>query len=300
MFLELEGDFDITLGKWEPYENTVTEDLTKSTFDFRRDMVYLHPRTSMLMFGPKNATARQVQYLSIPGYADYKKRKNCGDDGWNEVKKVKSVFVVTVTVFEGIPMNDVFKVVQYWPFNGNECDNMKCSVKIACSIHILKSTMFKGQIAQGTREELSMLCKKYISFAKSHIDDCLANGGGGEGGEEEVQEDATSRAESAVPGSAPARKVSVGSASRRPSTKKVDATSGAHLSNSTSFVTHSPSSTLWTDNKILLIILVLLVVAMIILLFTFISHVKASDKLLTELLNAVVDINQKKCELHKW
>jgi len=105
------------------------------------------------MFGPKNAPATQVQYLYLPCKSNI-------PGGVKSVEELKAFnpsrgLVLTITQFDGIPMADVFKVMQYWTFeSGANLSNRTCSVKVGVAIHYVKSSMFKSQIFNGTKEEL--------------------------------------------------------------------------------------------------------------------------------------------------
>ena len=181
-FLESEGDLEIELGEWEVLNEVVAKDSSKLKFHFQRSCTYLHPRTSMLMFGPKNATARQIQYLHIPEWAD----KEAGDVSvahLNKMQPVSNAIVMTATQFEGIPMADVFKVYMYWTFeavrsakeqsssNSSNSSNSSgkapaslCRVRMGLRVDYLKSTMLKSQIFAGTKEELEALSKQWEQF----------------------------------------------------------------------------------------------------------------------------------------
>lgn len=67
--------------------------------------------------------------------------------------KPKQFMVLLVTQLHGIPMSDVFKVLQYWSFDSVGPNN-SCKVQVGMGIHFLKSTLFKSQIVNGTKDEL--------------------------------------------------------------------------------------------------------------------------------------------------
>ena len=105
------------------------------------------------MFGPKNAPATQVQYLYLP----CKNNKPGGVKSVEDLKTFKPSrrLVLTITPFDGIPMEDVFKVMQYRTFeSAGDLSNRTCTVKVGVAIHYVKSSMFKSQILNGTKEEL--------------------------------------------------------------------------------------------------------------------------------------------------
>lgn len=102
------------------------------------------------MFGPKNAPATQVQYLYLP----CKENIAGAAKGVDDLRRFKPSrgLVLTITQFDGIPMADVFKVMQYWTFES--LTNSSCTVRVGVAMHYIKSTMFKSQILNGTKEEL--------------------------------------------------------------------------------------------------------------------------------------------------
>jgi hypothetical protein len=162
------------------FNEVVAKDSSKLQFHFQRACTYLHPRTSMLMFGPKNATARQVQYLHIPEWVD-KESSLVTVANLNKLHPISNAIVMTATQFEGIPMADVFKVYMYWTFEAvrtaeeqSECSTGErtgeataaslCRVRMGLRVDYLKSTMLKSQIFAGTKEELVVLCKQWEQF----------------------------------------------------------------------------------------------------------------------------------------
>lgn len=156
LFLQSEGDFDIDMSDWEPHHNTVEGDAARLTYQFKRKCQYMHPRTSMLMFGPKNATANQMQYLHLPSSIDI------------TVKRPQYGFILTCTQFDGIPMADVFRVLQYWSFERAED---RVVLRMGMYVHFVKSTLLKGQVIAGSKDELTILVKKYVAFISSRIDE---------------------------------------------------------------------------------------------------------------------------------
>ena len=151
-FLENEGDLDIEYGEWNTYaECYVAEDPCKFPYQYSRLVSYAHPRTTMLMFGPKNAPAMQSQYLHVI----------------EGTRVAPSKFVVlTVTQFDGIPMADTFKVVQYWCYE--QCTN-ECITRVGVTVHFMKSTMFKSQVISGVRNELKVAVKQWCNYIDNLI-----------------------------------------------------------------------------------------------------------------------------------
>jgi hypothetical protein len=174
-FLESEGDIEIQMSEWEPFNELVEKDLSKLTFHFRRTCTYLHPRTSMLMFGPKNATAQQVQYLHLPEWVG-KETSHVTVENLNKMYPVSNAIVMSATQFEGIPMSDVFKVYMYWTFEAVRSSEEQsgatsemtiaslCRVRMGLRVDFLKSTMLRSQIFAGTKEELEVLSKQWEQF----------------------------------------------------------------------------------------------------------------------------------------
>lgn len=59
-FLTAQGDFDISTTDWRVNSpNDPMEDIAGVKFQQTRELTYQHPRTTMLMFGPKNAPGKQ-------------------------------------------------------------------------------------------------------------------------------------------------------------------------------------------------------------------------------------------------
>eukprot|EP01041_Mallomonas_annulata_P000512 gene512-983_t len=194
-FLSSEGDFDIISSDWKPFEGgPVPEDICNLPFSFSRTFTYQHPRTSMLMFGPKNATANQIQYLYIPKHILDKIKE---DSIINKISlfqsleriklKPKQFVILTITDFIGIPVSDCFKILQYWSFyrntqlqhgHNNKGNNSttstsgrNCIAKIGCHVHFVKSTMLKAQISAGTESELQVMSTKWCNFMKVAVTD---------------------------------------------------------------------------------------------------------------------------------
>ena len=102
-FLLGEGDLDLSYDEWVPNAVSPPEDITKMGFNFSRNFSFEHPRTTMLFIGPKNAPARQVQYLYTGGQelSDINK--------WSP----NQLIIITVSKFEGFPFANTFKVSNF-------------------------------------------------------------------------------------------------------------------------------------------------------------------------------------------
>jgi hypothetical protein len=157
-FLTSEGDLDIKCDEWSPFNQTVAEDVAGITYTHYRRCNYAHPRTTMLMFGPKNAPATQTQYLYLLGDS------NTGRNSKN--KPVKAV-ILTITQFDQIPLADCFKVCQYWLFEDGVAGS--CAVRIGIHIHFIKSTLLRSQVISGSKDELTVLVKKYCVYLDARI-----------------------------------------------------------------------------------------------------------------------------------
>jgi hypothetical protein len=182
-FLTSVGDFDILATDWIPFTSspplTKAQDPLGLKFQYKRTVDYLHPRTSMLMFGPKNATAKQIQYLSIPELLDHESEAigatatGGGAGDISSLRKVRHCCILTATQFEGIPMSDVFEVLQYWTFQ--KVAPEKSMIRVGVTVNFLKGTLVKGQILAGTKEELTVLSKQWcdysLQFLESHLDE---------------------------------------------------------------------------------------------------------------------------------
>jgi hypothetical protein len=156
------GDFDIKKEEWKALPPPV-EDVCKLNFSFARELNYQHPRTTMLMFGPKNAPTKQTHYLYVP----FESNNGNSDFTIENIAKSKitKFAILFITQFDGVPMADVFKVLQY-QFYENIGDNNKCSVRIGLQMHYIKSSMFKGQIMSGTKEELGSQIASWLDYVK--------------------------------------------------------------------------------------------------------------------------------------
>jgi hypothetical protein len=124
----------------------------------------------MLMFGPKNAPAKQTQFLYLYGrgsgkISTFEDLKSC---------RPRRGVVLTMTQFDGIPMADMFKVLQYWGFEDHgSSDSPAVLMSIGVHIHFIKSTLLKGQIVSGVRDELAVLSKKYLTWSRSRIEEFI-------------------------------------------------------------------------------------------------------------------------------
>lgn len=159
--MEGEGDLDVKYSEWSSSIDSafVSEDVAKLHFISYRDVSYSHPRTTMLMFGPKNAPATQRQYLYVPN-----ERKDGNNNKIHTLRPARFL-VLTVTQFAGIPMCDVFKVLQYWSFEEEEGVHHTV-VKVGLSLHFIKTSMFKAQIIGGTKDELTDQALKWLHYAE--------------------------------------------------------------------------------------------------------------------------------------
>jgi len=149
-FLSAQGELQIDCTDWVvPPVKTVTEDPTKTSFESSRKVSYLHPRADvMTVFGPKNAPTAQTHYLHKLG--DFS-------------SDPRSFLVTTITQFDGIPMADMFKIVQYWSFQYKS--ETEVTLLVGVHVHFIKSTMFKSQVVGNVREELTVMAKKWAKFA---------------------------------------------------------------------------------------------------------------------------------------
>ena len=158
-FLSSEGDLNISFDEWKPFNGTVAEDLNKIPFNYYRNFSYHHPRTTMLMFGPKNAPAKQIQYLYL---------NHQDGQGLPEAEEAGQFLVLTVTQFDGIPMAEFFKVLQYWGYTSQPNNNIKTNIGL--HVHFIKTTLLKGQVASGVKDELTTLAKRWCTFAQNFMD----------------------------------------------------------------------------------------------------------------------------------
>lgn len=168
-FLQSQGDLQIHFEEWQSFQKTVAEDVAKLPFTFTRKVTYSHPRTTMLMFGPKYAPSSQEQYLYLPCLSKGKSTKFAD---LQECKPGRGI-ILTITQLDGIPMSDVFRVLQYWSFEFEPSSNMKTKVRSGVALHYLKSSMFKGQIFSGVKDELTEQVQKWLQYAEMRLKDFL-------------------------------------------------------------------------------------------------------------------------------
>jgi hypothetical protein len=167
-FLESEGDLELEIEEWSaisPNSPQPEGDISKLTFTHSRLLTYAHPRTSMLMFGPKNASVTQWQYLYIAGSGVGNSVTVDNPELPIDKVKPKRYVIFTVSTFEGIPMADVFKVCQYWSFDKNI--NKTTQIRAGLYIHFVKTCFVKSQVFSGVREELFILVGRFFQFVKS-------------------------------------------------------------------------------------------------------------------------------------
>ncbi len=159
-YLTNSGDFDVRKEEWKSLTSPVVEDVCKLGYSFCRELNYQHPRTTMLMFGPKNAPTKQTHYLYVPF-----ENTNNGDFTIENIAKSKitKFAILFITQFDGVPMADVFKVLQYQFYEN--VDN-KCTVRIGLQMYYIKSSMFKSQIMSGTKEELGSQIAGWLEYVK--------------------------------------------------------------------------------------------------------------------------------------
>jgi hypothetical protein len=143
-------------------QHPVSEDLTKTKFQYERDWEYDHLRTTMLMFGPKMAPTKLKQYIFL-----YCEHETIFDSDYTmEDITPSSMIVLNVSFCEGVPLADIFKVLQYWTFS-TSLDGKSCEVGIGFGIHYLKSSMFKSQIASGARDEMIKQIDDWFNYIPS-------------------------------------------------------------------------------------------------------------------------------------
>ena len=155
-FLRNMSDFDISIDEWASPSHDGSpvpcpEDKSSLRFVAKRSCEYKHPRTSMLMFGPKNAPAKQIQYLFLQGEIVshftrglHRSRarnsdKDTNHDDHARLSSSMSGLVLTVTQFDSIPMADVFKVLQYWAFEPSpDAPSTHTVVRVGFALHQVK------------------------------------------------------------------------------------------------------------------------------------------------------------------
>jgi hypothetical protein len=195
-YLETQDDFDISNTEWEPFSGAVPEDVTNTVFRWKRRFNNMHPRTTMLMFGPKNCSVKQDQYLSLLVPTDVANKS--GSLSLDQFRVYGGV-LLTIYEFDGIPMGDVFKVLQYYIFtpatvlsrdaargvaivNSNGKENGS-QVAVGLTIHFRKSTMFKSQIISGSSEESGAQARNWLDGAEKKVEEDISEFLSMEGGE---------------------------------------------------------------------------------------------------------------------
>jgi len=174
-YLVLEGDIDIQATEWTvlPPNTILPEDSSKLNFQYSRQFNYSHKRTSMLMFGPPMALTKQTQYLYIPNHTpDTTDPHTVSSLLSNSVHPSKCV-VMFITQFEGIPFADTFKVVQYFTIetksSSNAMKKKQALIRVGVNIFFVKSTMFKGNIISGTKDEMTPGVKSYFKYTNEML-----------------------------------------------------------------------------------------------------------------------------------
>jgi len=121
-------------------------------------------------FGPKNAPASQTQYLYLFNEDGPARATEEGTAALASAVPLRGC-VLLVTQFDGIPMADVFKVMHYWSFEREVAGAGagRTKVRIGVAVHFIKSSMLKGQISSGVRDELVGLSQKWCLFAEARV-----------------------------------------------------------------------------------------------------------------------------------
>lgn len=150
-FLVGEGDVGLNYDEWVAGDVNPPEDSTGLTYSYTRNFAFEHPRTTMLFIGPKNAPAKQVQYLYCGG-------RNVDLNSW----RPKQIINTMVSKFQGFPFADTFKVVMYWCVS--DIGNDQTKIYLGVKLYWITQTIFRSQIIAGTESELSKTAKRYISY----------------------------------------------------------------------------------------------------------------------------------------
>ena len=172
-----EGDIEIGYSDWcsLPQNNQkILEDSSGLAFSFTREFHYSHPRTTMLMFGPKNAPAKQNHYIYIPLKND-KKDETETTASFLGRQEVPKGLIMIITQFDGIPMADCFKIVQYWSFE-DSVNAVSTTVRIGVFVHFVKYTMLKAQVRDGVKEEITAIANNWCKFALHRVPKIVQNG----------------------------------------------------------------------------------------------------------------------------
>lgn len=272
--MQSEGDFDIVATDWSAFTDsplTKAQNPGEFPFQFVRTIDYLHPRTSMLMFGPKNATAKQKQYLYLP---------KSSDSSTDAINRVTSGVVLTATQFEGIPMCDVFEVLMYWSFrtvsgDGSGHIGRKTCVVVGCGVNYLKSTLLKGQIFAGVKEELELLSKNWVSHVLRYQPASAALS--------PLSDDTDTRAR-ASSGAA-----TLVTATKRPSLNSASVGGAVGSRVEPVGVAVSLPSTYSRDRNILLGLILLVLVVQAILIYVLFSHFSRADALNADMIKLLAE-----------
>jgi hypothetical protein len=275
-FLNSEGDFDVVATDWSLFTDpplTKAQNPGEFPFQFHRTITYLHPRTSMLMFGPKNATAKQKQYLYLP---------RSSDASTDSITRACSGVVLTATQFEGIPMCDVFEVLMYWSFRacsstGGHVGKQTC-VAMSCGVNYLKSTLLKGQIFAGVKEELEVLSKNWVS----HVMRSQPTAAALLPAIDSPDPRATDASSGPSPRPVDARRPSVGGGSVGAPEKGVSRRTEEALA-------AAPPVTYSRDRNILLGLILLVLVVQVILIYVLFTHFSRADATNTDLIKLLAE-----------
>ena len=152
-FLLASGDLDLEHGEWTPLDaSSTSEDILNLTFSRCRNFSYAHPRSSMLMLGPRNTLAQQTQYFS-------------------EItdSKTRTIVIMTVTKLSGFPLSDRFKVVQYWTAS-SATDPRRTRLTVGVKLFFTAETIFRRQIVGGTESETKILSESWAHFLVNGFD----------------------------------------------------------------------------------------------------------------------------------
>jgi hypothetical protein len=134
----------------------------------------------MLMFGPKNAKVKQEHFLHLlQDSKEMKEKLSAAKDANSKtnilLEQIRSYGGIVLMMYEmeGIPMGDVFKVLQYYLFLPKEDQpalyESACSISVGVLLHFRKSSMFKIQIISGTQEESVVQATKWIESSEKKV-----------------------------------------------------------------------------------------------------------------------------------
>lgn len=189
-FLRAEGDVDISGGNWTTLGTagqTFPQDAASVPFQATRKLKYKHPREGLFVIGPKSALAdlQQYAYLSGEGSQPFVDALHKNQDANAPITAAANTehpavhkpfrgVVMCVLSFEGIPMSQSFKVVQYWLFEPSiEHPASHCRVRIAYCIFYVKSCMFASSIDKGTKGELEPLTRRWCPWVEQYVQENL-------------------------------------------------------------------------------------------------------------------------------